>query len=260
VGQYQHDVDQKLLKKALGEEVGSCVNGVGVDVNSASRELLTYVAGLNEKTAQNIIDHRKEHGPFRSRRQLLDVEGMGAKSFQQAAGFLRIRSGEHPLDGSAVHPERYELVERMARDLGCSVLDLMEKPRLRGQIDLDKYADSSPGAEVGMPTLKDIMEELEKPGRDPRDRFEIVRFSDQVREPEDLKEGMILPGIVTNVTNFGAFVDIGIHQDGLIHISELADRFVTNPGDVVRVRQPVTVRVIGVDLERRRIALSMKGV
>ena len=260
VGQYQHDVDQKLLKKALDETVMSCVNAVGVEVNSASRELLTYVAGLNERTAQNIIEHRKKHGPFPSRRSLLEVEGMGAKSFQQAAGFLRIRDGEHPLDASAVHPERYELVEKMARDLGCSVADLMKNPERRDKIDLAAYVNTTPEHELGMPTLKDILDELAGPGRDPRDRFEVTRFSDQVREPEDLEEGMILPGIVTNVTNFGAFVDIGVHQDGLVHISEIADRFIKNPADVVRVRQPVTVKVIGVDLERNRIALSMKGV
>ena len=260
VGQYQHDVDQKLLKKALDETVMSCVNAVGVEVNSASRELLTYVAGLNERTAQNIIEHRKKHGPFPSRRSLIEVEGMGAKSFQQAAGFLRIRDGEHPLDASAVHPERYELVEKMARDLGCSVADLMKSPERRDKIDLAAYVNTTPEHELGMPTLKDILDELAGPGRDPRDRFEVTRFSDQVRAPEDLEEGMVLPGIVTNVTNFGAFVDIGVHQDGLVHISEIADRFIKNPADVVRLRQPVTVKVIGVDLERNRIALSMKRV
>ncbi len=260
VGQYQHDVDQKLLKKALDETVMSCVNAVGVEVNSASSELLTYVAGLNERTAQNIIEHRKKYGPFPSRRSLLEVDGMGAKSFQQAAGFLRIRDGKTPLDASAVHPERYELVERMTSDLGCTVSSLMENPELRGKIDLAAYVNTSPKHELGMPTLKDILDELSSPGRDPRDRFEAPRFSDQVKTPEDLEEGMVLPGIVTNVTNFGAFVDIGVHQDGLVHISELADRYVKNPADIVRVRQPVTVRVIGVDLERNRIALSIKGV
>ena len=260
VGQYQHDVDQKLLKKALDETVMSCVNAVGVEVNSASSELLTYVAGLNERTAQNIIEHRKKYGPFPSRRSLLEVDGMGAKIFQQAAGFLRIRDGKNPLDASAVHPERYELVERMTSDLGCTVSSLMENPELRSKIDLAAYVNTSPKHELGMPTLKDILDELSSPGRDPRDRFEAPRFSDQVKTPEDLEEGMVLPGIVTNVTNFGAFVDIGVHQDGLVHISELADRYVKNPADIVRVRQPVTVRVIGVDLERNRIALSMKGI
>jgi len=255
VGQYQHDVDQRALKRALDDTVTSCVNAVGVELNTASRRLLGYVSGLGPKLAGAIVAHREAEGPFRCRRDLMRVPGLGARTFEQAAGFLRIRDGEHPLDRSAVHPERYELVERMAADLGCTVKDLLERPDLREKIDPARYVDDS----VGMPTLLDIMNELAKPGRDPRRKFEEVAFADGVTDISHVKPGMRLQGVVTNVTAFGAFVDIGVHNDGLVHISELADRFVKDPSEVVRVNQKVTVTVLNVDLERGRIALSMRS-
>ena len=255
VGQYQHDVDQNTLKRSLDDVVMSCVNGVGVELNTASKQLLSYVAGLNSRTAANIVAHRNENGPFKSRRELLKVAGLGPKAYEQAAGFLRIRDGEHPLDASAVHPERYELVDRMASDLGCAVSDLLRDSGKRSRIQPEKYAT----AEVGLPTLKDIMAELAKPGRDPRQQFEVFSFNEGVQEMSDLKVGMKLPGIITNVTAFGAFVDIGVHQDGLVHVSQLSDNFVKNPAEVVKVAQRVQVTVTEVDLARKRIALSMKS-
>jgi len=253
VGQYQHDVDQKELKKSLDDTVVSCVNAVGVEVNTASKQLLGYVSGLGPKLADSIVAHRDEHGPLRSRKRLLKVPGMGAKTFEQAAGFLRIRDGQDPLDASAVHPESYPVVEAVTADLGCTVKDLMQQEELRRQIKLERYVSDR----VGMPTLTDVMAELAKPGRDPRSRFEAFRFSDDVHEIADLEPGMRLPGVVTNVTNFGAFVDIGVHQDGLVHISRLADHFVEKPSDIVRVHQKVLVTVLEVDTDRKRIALSM---
>jgi len=254
VGQYQHDVDQGLLKSRLDDVVVSCVNSVGVEVNTASRQLLAYVSGLGPALAGRIVEYREKHGPFRSRMELTGVPRLGAKAFEQAAGFLRIGDGVNPLDASAVHPERYPVVERMARDIGCSVADLLKNDAAREKIDIRRYADGS----VGIPTLTDILEELAKPGRDPREEFEAFRFAEGVNTLEDVRAGMRLPGIVTNVTAFGAFVDIGVHQDGLVHISQLADRFVKNPADVVRVNQKVTVTVLDVDLERRRISLSLR--
>ena len=254
VGQYQHDVEPKALKKSLDDTVVSCVNAVGVEVNTSSKELLAYVSGLNSRLAGNIVKHRNDTGPFRARRQLLDVSGMGPKTFEQAAGFLRIRESENPLDASAVHPESYPVVEAMAANLGCTVADLMSKAELRARIDLKKYVTDK----VGLPTLNDIMAELAKPGRDPRQQFEAFSFAEGVHGISDLKVGMKLPGIVTNVTAFGAFVDVGVHQDGLVHVSELADRFVKNASDVVKVQQKVSVTVLSVDLDRKRIALSMK--
>ena len=254
VGQYQHDVDQAALKKSLDDVVMSCVNAVGVEVNTASAQLLTYVSGLGPQLAKNIVKYREENGPFRKRQDLTNIPRFGAKTFEQAAGFLRIHASENPLDASAVHPERYALVERMARDLGCAVRDVMRDPALRKKIDLKKYV----GGDVGLPTLQDILAELEKPGRDPRPQFEAFSFSDAAHELTDLKPGMVLPGIVTNVTNFGAFVDIGVHQDGLVHISQLADKFVKDPNTVVKVRQKVQVKVVEVDAARKRIALTMR--
>lgn len=254
VGQYQHDVDQSNLKASLDDVVISCVNSVGVEVNTSSRQLLTYVSGLGPQLAKSVVDFRNEHGPFHSREDLMKVPRLGPKAFEQAAGFLRIMDGENPLDRSAVHPESYHIVDRMAGDLGCSVQDLMRDNGLRKQIDLSKYVTDT----VGMPTLTDIMAELSMPGRDPREKFEQFSFTDGVEKMEDLKEGMKLPGIVTNVTAFGAFVDIGVHQDGLVHISELSDRYVKNPGDIVKVHDNVNVTVISVDLVRKRISLSMK--
>jgi uncharacterized protein len=254
VGQYQHDVDQPALKRSLDDVVVSCVNNVGVELNTASKHLLAYVSGLNSRVAANIVSHRDENGPFKSRKELLKVAGLGPKAYEQAAGFLRIRDGEHPLDASAVHPERYALVDRMAADAGCSVIDLLKDSSRRGKIQPQKYVTE----EVGLPTLKDILAELSKPGRDPRQQFEAFSFADGVEKPEDLKPGMKLPGIVTNVAAFGAFVDIGVHQDGLVHISQLSDQFVKNPADVVKVGQRVQVTVMEVDLQRKRIGLSMK--
>jgi uncharacterized protein len=254
VGQYQHDVDQPALKQALDDVVVSCVNSVGVDLNRASKELLTYVSGLGPQLARNIVAHRNANGPFRSRAHLREVPRLGPKAFEQCAGFLRIRGGEHPLDASAVHPERYPLVERMAADLGCTVADLLADGGARGRIDIRRYV----GPDIGIPTLQDILQELAKPGRDPRQGFELFAFAQGVNELKDLTPGMRLPGVVTNVTAFGAFVDIGVHQDGLVHVSEMAERFVRNPFEVVKVQQKVEVRVLSVDLERNRIALSMR--
>lgn len=255
VGQYQHDVDQGKLKQCLDDVVMSCVGNVGVEVNTASKELLSYVSGLGPSLAKNIVDYRNQNGPFCNREELRKVHRLGAKAFEQAAGFLRIRgAADHPLDASAVHPESYAIVDRMAKDLSCTVRDLMDSEELRRKIDLEHYVTDT----VGLPTLNDIMRELAKPGRDPRDRFEAFSFADEVNTLEDLKEGMKLPGVVTNVTNFGAFVDIGVHQDGLVHISELADRFVKNPADVVKVNQRVDVTILAVDKDRKRISLSMR--
>jgi uncharacterized protein len=255
VGQYQHDVDQTLLKHGLDDVVVSCVNRVGVEVNTASKELLSYVSGLNGTIADNIIKLRNEKGPFQSRAALKKVPRLGEKTFEQAAGFLRIRGASNPLDASAVHPESYPIVEAMARDLSCSVEDLMRDAGLRNQIKLEKYVSDK----VGLPTLKDIVTELAKPGRDPRQQFEVFQFAEGVTKPADLKPGMKLPGIVTNVTAFGAFVDVGVHQDGLVHISQLSDNFVKDPNDVVKVGQKVQVTVMEVDLQRNRIGLSMKS-
>ncbi|HPW69967.1 MAG TPA: Tex family protein [Deltaproteobacteria bacterium] len=255
VGQYQHDVDQAKLKRKLDDVVESCVNAVGVEVNTASPELLTFVSGLGPVLAANMVAYRDKNGPFTRRTDLKQVPRLGAKAFELSAGFLRIRGGAHPLDASAVHPERYALVERMARDLGCSLEDLVRSGSLRERIDLKRYADGS----VGMPTLKDIMAELDKPGRDPRESFEEFSFAEGVTGLDDLEPGMELPGIVTNVTNFGAFVDIGVHQDGLVHISQLADRFVKDPHQVVSVGRQVRVKVLEVDRVRKRISLSMKS-
>lgn len=255
VGQYQHDVDQNALKNALDDTVMSAVNGVGVEVNTASKELLTYVSGLGPVLAQNIVDFRAENGPFTSRAQLRKVPRLGDKAFEQAAGFLRIRNAKHPLDRSAVHPERYELVEKMAQDLKASVQELMSSEDLRSKIILKNYVSES----VGLPTLQDILQELAKPGRDPRESFEVFQFQDGVNSMADLKVGMKLPGIVTNITAFGAFVDIGVHQDGLVHLSHLADRFVKDPNEVVSVAQKVQVTVMEVDIARKRIGLSMKS-
>lgn len=255
VGQYQHDVDQKMLRTALDDVVSSCVNAVGVELNTASPQLLRSVSGLSERIAGRIVRLRSERGGLKSRLELLDVDGLGPKIFEQSAGFLRIRDGTNPLDASAVHPERYALVERIAGDLGCSTKDLMSDRSIRSRVKLDRYVSDG----VGMPTLEDIMDELERPGRDPRATYTPFSFASGVREMVDLKQGMKLPGIVTNVTAFGAFVDVGVHQDGLVHISRLADRFVRDPSEVVRAGQQVTVTVIGVDLDRRRISLSMRG-
>ena len=255
VGQYQHDVDPTALKRGLDDTVMSCVNRVGVEVNTASKELLSYVSGLNATIAENIVKHRNEHGPFASRASLKKVPRLGDKTFEQAAGFLRIRGATNPLDASAVHPESYPVVESMARDAGCKVADLVKDAGLRSRIKLESYVTPT----VGLPTLKDIVAELAKPGRDPRQQFEAFKFADGVEKPSDLQPGMKLPGIVTNVTAFGAFVDVGVHQDGLVHISQLSDNFVKDPGEVVKVGQRVQVTVQEVDLERNRIALSMKA-
>lgn len=254
VGQYQHDVDQYALKRKLDEVVESCVNMVGVEVNTSSKQLLTYVSGLGPQLAENIVKFRNENGPFKTRKELLKVPRMGEKAFEQAAGFLRINISKHPLDKSAVHPESYEIVEKMAADLKCSIEDLMNSKELRSKIVLSKYVTDK----VGLPTLTDIINELDKPGRDPRKTFEAFEFDKSVHDITDLRVGMKLPGIVTNVTNFGAFVDIGVHQDGLVHISQISDTFVDDPNEVVKVHQKVTVTVTEVDVARRRIALSMK--
>lgn len=255
VGQYQHDVDQNLLKDSLDDVVMSSVNAVGVEVNTASKQLLSYVSGLNSSLAANIVAYRNENGAFKSREELRSVPRLGDKAFEQAAGFLRIQGASNPLDSSAVHPERYDVVNRMARDLACNVNDLLAKDDIRKRIDLKKYVSD----EVGLPTLQDIVNELAKPGRDPRKQFEIFKFQEGVEKPEHLTVGMKLPGIVTNVTAFGAFVDIGVHQDGLVHVSQLADHFVKDASEVVKVQQKVQVTVTEVDLERKRIALSMKS-
>ncbi len=255
VGQYQHDVDQKALKQALDDVVMSCVNGVGVDLNRASTQILMYVSGLNAGIAKNIITYREKNGPFISRKQLTKVPRLGPKAFEQSAGFLRIPDGENPLDASAVHPESYYIVDSMAKDLGVAVVDILKKPDIRNQIDVKKYVADS----FGIPTLNDILDELAKPGRDPRKKFEAFSFADGIEKIEDLRPGMKLPGIVTNITAFGAFVDIGVHQDGLVHISQIADRFVKNPADILKVQQKVSVTVLEVDLARKRISLSMKS-
>ncbi|WP_304068369.1 Tex family protein [Pedobacter glucosidilyticus] len=255
VGQYQHDVDQNKLQTSLDDTIISCVNAVGVELNTASKQILAYVSGLGPQLAQNIVEYRNLHGAFKNRESLKKVARLGDKAFEQAAGFLRIRNAEHPLDGSAVHPERYALVEQMAKDLGCKVEDLLVNDALRKQINLQKYISD----EVGLPTLKDILAELAKPGRDPREQFESFTFADGINKIEDLRVGMKVPGIVTNITNFGAFVDIGVHQDGLVHLSQMADRFIQNPNEVVKVQQRVEVTVTEVDVARKRIALSMKG-
>lgn len=254
VGQYQHDVDQNSLRNALDVVVESCVNSVGVNLNTSSKHLLRYVSGLGPALAQNIVDFRAKNGNFKSRQQLLKVPRLGAKAFEQAAGFLRIENGANPLDNSAVHPERYDLVEQMAKDAGATVKDLMQKPDVRRQIKIEKYVSAT----VGLPTLKDILAELEKPSRDPRAEMKKFEFDSSVRKPEDLKVGMILPGIVTNITAFGAFVDVGVKQDGLVHVSQMADKFIKDPNEVVKLQQHVTVKVTEVDLGRKRIALSMK--
>ena len=256
VGQYQHDVDQSMLKHSLDQVVESCVNMVGVNLNTASQHLLTYVSGLGPVLAKNIVDYRREHGAFTSRAQLKKVPRLGPAAFQQCAGFLRIPDAKNPLDNSAVHPESYCIVEKMAKDQGCAVNDLITNKGTREAIDIKQYVTD----EVGLPTLTDIMKELEKPGRDPRQQIEEFEFDKSVQTIDDLHEGMILPGIVTNITNFGAFVDIGVHQDGLVHVSQLANRYVSNPTQVVRLHQHVQVRVTGVDLRRQRISLSMKGL
>ena len=256
VGQYQHDVDQTKLKHQLDQTVESCVNLVGVNLNTASSHLLQYVSGLGPALAKNIVDYRKEHGPFASRAQLKKVPRLGPSAFQQCAGFLRIPGAKNPLDNSAVHPESYAIVEQMAHDQGCSVGDLIAQRELRARVDINRYVT----AEVGIPTLTDIMNELEKPGRDPREQLEEFEFDSRVQTIDDLEEGMVLPGIVTNITNFGAFVDIGVHQDGLVHISQMANRRIAHPTDVVKLHQHVDVKVIEVDRRRKRIALSMKQV
>lgn len=255
VGQYQHDVEQNALKRSLDDMVASCVNGVGVELNTASKQLLSYVSGLNTTIAGNIVAHRNEKGPFKSRTELLEVARLGPKAFEQAAGFLRVRDGAHPLDGSAVHPESYPVVEKMAADLGVTVGDLLRDASLRKKIKLESYVTEK----VGLPTLTDIMAELAKPGRDPRQKFETFSFTEGVNKPEDLKLGMKLPGLVTNVTAFGAFVDIGVHQDGLVHVSQLSDNFVKDPAEVVKVSQRVSVTVTEIDLPRGRISLSMRS-
>lgn len=256
VGQYQHDVEQNALKKSLDQTVESCVNLVGVNVNTASKHLLTYISGLGPTLAQNIVNYRAEHGPFTSRKELMKVPRMGEKAFEQSAGFLRIPDGKNPLDNSAVHPESYPIVERMAKDLKCSVADLITDKALKKKLKLTDYLTNK----VGMPTLLDIMEELDKPGRDPRQTIQVFAFDPTVKTIEDLKEGQVLPGIVTNITNFGCFVDVGIKENGLVHISELADRFVSDPTQVVSIHQHVKVKVLSVDLSRKRVQLSMKGI
>jgi len=252
VGQYQHDVDQTLLKKSLDQTVENCVNMVGVNLNTASRHLLTYISGLGPQLAQNIVDYRAEKGAFTSRRELLNVPRMGAKAFEQCAGFLRIPDGKNPLDNTAVHPESYPIVEQMANDLHCTVDELIQNKSLRTEIALDKYITPT----VGLPTLNDIMKELEKPGRDPRQAIKVFEFDRNIRTLDDLQEGMELPGIVTNITNFGCFVDIGIKENGLVHVSQLADRFVSDPTEIVSIHQHIRVQVIGIDRERKRISLK----
>jgi uncharacterized protein len=256
VGQYQHDVDQNKLKNKLDQVVESCVNLVGVNLNTASKHLLNYISGLGPQLAQNIVDYRKENGAFQSRKELLKVKRMGDKAFQQSAGFLRISDSENPLDNTAVHPESYAIVEKMAADQHCEVIDLIKNENLRKQIVLNNYVTD----EVGLPTLTDIMDELTKPGRDPRKGIKVFEFAEGIHKMEDLKEGMVLPGIVTNITNFGAFVDVGVKQDGLVHISQLANRFVSDPNEIVKLHQHVKVKVLEVDVARKRIQLTMKNV
>jgi len=254
VGQYQHDVDQTKLKKGLDDVVMSCVNGVGVELNTASKQLLSYVSGLGPQLAKNIVAYREENGAFKDRKQLLKVPRLGPKAFEQAAGFLRVRNSKNPLDKSAVHPESYAIVEKMAKDNNCDINDLLTNSEIRNKINLNKYVTE----EIGLPTLTDIINELARPGLDPREKYEAFSFAEGIHEIKDLVVGMTLPGIVTNVTNFGAFVDIGVHQDGLVHISQISDKFVKDPNEVVKVQQKVMVRVVEVDIPRKRIALSMK--
>lgn len=256
VGQYQHAVEQTLLKKSLDQTVESCVNNVGVNVNTASKELLAYVSGGGPSLATNIVHYRAENGPFKSRSELKRVPRLGEKAFEQCAGFLRIQGGENPLDNSAVHPERYAIVRQMAKDLNCSIEDLIRNKGLKQQLDLKKYMSQS----VGMPTLQDIMKELDKPGRDPRNKIEEFSFNQDIHTLEDVQEGMVLPGIVTNITNFGCFVDIGIKENGLVHISEMSDHFINNPAEVVSIHQHIQVRILQVDKKNKRIQLSMKGI
>ena len=256
VGQYQHDVDQKMLKNSLDTAVESCVNNVGVDLNTASKHLLTYVSGLGSQLAQNIVDYRKENGAFATRKELMKVPRMGAKAFEQSAGFLRITSSENPLDNSAVHPESYPIVEKMASDLNCTVSELIRNTELQEKITLEKYITKN----VGLPTLQDIKQELAKPGRDPRKAIKVFEFADGIYKPEDLQVGMVLPGIVTNITKFGAFVDVGVKQDGLIHLSQMADRFISDPNEIVKLHQHVKVKVIEIDTQRKRIQLSLKQI
>ncbi|TAH24772.1 MAG: RNA-binding transcriptional accessory protein [Cytophagales bacterium] len=254
VGQYQHDVDQMMLKQSLDDIVINAVNKVGVEINTASKEILTYISGLGPQLAKNIVEFRNEHGPFKSRSEIKKVSRMGDKAYEQAAGFLRIYNATNPLDSSAVHPESYSVVEQMTKDLNCSVMDLIQKEELRKRLDLKKYASE----QIGLPTLNDILQELAKPGRDPREKFEVFKFQEGVNKIEDLRIGMELPGIITNVTKFGAFVDIGVHQDGLVHVSQLADRFVSDASEIVKVQQKVKVKVVELDISRKRISLSMK--
>ena len=256
VGQYQHDVDQPKLKKALDQTVENCVNLVGVNLNTASSHLLTYVSGLGPQLARNIVNYRAENGAFASRKEILKVPRMGAKAFEQSAGFLRIPDADNPLDNTAVHPESYFVVEQMAEDLKCSVPELISNKELRAGIDIRKYITPA----TGIPTLQDMMTELDKPGRDPRKAIEVFEFDKNVRTIDDLREGMILPGIVGNITNFGAFVDIGIKENGLVHLSQMADRFISDPAEVVSIHQHITVKVLSVDRDRKRIQLTMKGV
>lgn len=254
VGQYQHDVDQTKLKKSLDQTVENCVNQVGVNLNTASSHLLTYISGLGPQLAQNIVAYRAANGAFASRKELMKVPRMGAKAFEQCAGFLRIAGGENPLDNTAVHPESYGIVQQMAKDLSCTVSQLIADKSLRTRIEMEKYITPT----VGLPTLKDILQELDKSGRDPRDTIQVFEFDRNVRTINDLREGMTLPGIVSNITNFGAFVDIGIKENGLVHLSQLANRFITDPTEVVSIHQHVTVKVLSIDLERKRIQLTMK--
>jgi len=256
VGQYQHDVDQTKLKESLDEVVESCVNKVGVNLNTASKHLLTYVSGLGPQLAQNIVKYRKEKGAFSSRKELTKVTRMGEKAFEQCAGFLRIQGAKNPLDNSAVHPESYEVVEKMAADLNASVDTLIKDTELRKKIEIKKYVTDT----IGLPTLQDIIQELEKPGRDPRAGIKVFEFSKDVHKIDDLRPGMILPGIVTNITRFGCFVDVGVKQDGLVHVSQLANRFIKDPAEVVKLHQHVKVKVVEVDIPRKRIQLSMKDV
>ncbi|MCB0640056.1 MAG: helix-hairpin-helix domain-containing protein, partial [Phaeodactylibacter sp.] len=253
--QYQHDVNQSRLRESLERTVESCVNKVGINLNTASKHLLNYVSGLGPTLAQNIVDYRAEHGAFQNRKALLDVPRMGAKAYEQCAGFLRIPSASNPLDNTAVHPESYPIVARMAKDMNCTVEDLIQRADLRKQIQLKNYISE----QVGLPTLKDILEELDKPGLDPRGKAKAFEFANHVQKIEDLEIGMQLPGIITNITNFGAFVDIGIKENGLVHVSQIADRFVKNPADIVSLHQEVQVRVLSVDLDRKRVQLSMKS-
>jgi uncharacterized protein len=254
VGQYQHDVDQAALRRSLDDTVTLCVNAVGVEVNTSSKQLLTYVSGLGPQLAGNIVEYRNANGPFPSREALKNVPKLGPKTFEQAAGFLRVRDAHNPLDASAVHPESYHIVDRMAKDLNCSVTDLMGKEKLRRKIDLNRYVTDT----VGLPTLGDILTELAKPGRDPRDTFEAFSFTEGVERIEDVKPGMKLPGVVTNITAFGAFIDIGVHQDGLAHISQLSDKYIKDPNEAVKVHQKVMATVLEVDARRKRISLSLK--